>query len=158
MEHLRQYIISVTAAAMICAIAMGIHCGKGVSTSLIKLISGIFLAFVVVSPLSGIELDDFLSLPSPYTVDANAAAASGEIMAMDAMAEVIKSKTEAYILDKAAAMDVTLSVDVSLSGEYPPVPAGVRISGKVPPYAKYRLQNILEEDLGISKENQIWTG
>jgi hypothetical protein len=47
---------------------------------------------------------------------------------------------------------------VTLSDELPPVPVEVRLSGDISPYIKTRLQSILEDDLGISKENQIWTG
>ena len=38
-----------------------------------------------------------------------------------------------------------------------PIPIKVRLSGKASPYAKGQLQQIITEELGIEKENQIWT-
>jgi hypothetical protein len=158
MDAMRQYIISVTAAAILCGIVKGIHFGDGASGALIRLIAGIFLALVVVSPLSGIRIEDFLTCTRDYSLAGDTAAALGEDAAIEAMASVIKSNTEAYILDKAAAMEAALAVEVTLSDELPPVPVEVRLSGDISPYIKTRLQSILEDDLGISKENQIWTG
>lgn len=70
---------------------------------------------------------------------------------------IIKVEAEAYILDKAAAMNVSLEVSVTVEGD-PPVPAAAQLSGEVSPYAKQQLEKILWEDLGISKEYLEWTG
>lgn len=158
MEALRQYIISVAAAAILCGIVKGFHFGDGAATALIRLIGGVFLALVVVSPLSGMKIENFLNFTWDYSLDADAAVASGEAMTRDTFASVIKSNTEAYILDKATGMGAALEVEVSLSDEMPPVPVGARLSGDVSPYIKARLETMLVEELGISKENQIWTG
>ena len=74
------------------------------------------------------------------------------------MRTIIKGETEAYILDKAASLGVELEVDVLLEDMYPMAPKTVRLSGSVSPYVRNRLQNIIAEELGISKENQIWIG
>ena len=78
-------------------------------------------------------------------------------MTRRAMSGRIKAQTEAYILDKAAALEVTLLVEVEMSDEPIPVPCGVRLAGDVSPHAKNKLSGIITEDLGIEKERQQWT-
>ena len=79
-------------------------------------------------------------------------------MAYQAMTELIKEKSQAYILDKAAELDASITADVTISEEELPKPLSVVISGQVSPYNRKRLESILETDLGIAKENQVWTG
>ena len=66
-------------------------------------------------------------------------------------------KAEAYILEIAGQLSASVTVEVSVGGDSIPVPQSVRLDGAVTPYAKSRLQTIISEELGISKENQIWT-
>ena len=67
------------------------------------------------------------------------------------MTEIIKQRTQAYILDKAQALNTVLEVEVTLSDDDIPVPLKVRLKGKISPYAKGRLQATIAEDLGIEK-------
>ena len=68
----------------------------------------------------------------------------------------IKQELEAYILDKAAALDLKIRVNVKLDDHPLPGPESVVIEGTVPPYQKQVLEDILQSELGISKENQQW--
>ena len=158
MEVIRQYIVSVAAAAILCGILCCLLGNKGGSGTLIKLIAGIFLALIVIKPLAQIELGDFPAFAAEFGNEAEAAAASGKEITQKAISDIIKAETEAYILDKAESLNAHLTVDVTLSSDLPPAPVSVRLTGAVSPYAKARLESILENDLGISKENQIWTG
>jgi hypothetical protein len=47
---------------------------------------------------------------------------------------------------------------VYLSEDTIPVPISVEIRGSVSPYGKQQLTKLLEEELGIAKENQLWIG
>lgn len=156
MAALCQYVFSVTAAAIICGIVMSIT-QKSSIQPILKLVCGMFLAFTVVKPVTQIDLAELMEVSLPYSQDAVQAADLGENSSQEAMAAIIKDETEAYILDKAAALNVSLKVEVTVDGD-PPVPTAVRLSGEVSPYAKQQLEQILYEDLGISKENQQWTG
>ena len=79
-------------------------------------------------------------------------------MADDALRQIIKTETEAYILDKAAQFDLQLDVQVALTDDVMPVPESVQLTGSVSPYVKSRLQILISNDLGIPKEQQLWTG
>ncbi len=157
MESLRQYVISVTAAALICGILTGLV-KKGAAGELIRMLCGLMLAFTVLYPISGLDLESLTLDLLPSAREGESLAAQGEKITRQSMADIIKSDTEAYILDKAAALEVNLTAEVSLSEDDVPVPVGVILSGAVSPYARSQLTNVIERDLGIPKEKQLWTG
>ena len=71
---------------------------------------------------------------------------------------LIKQKTQAYILDKAHSFGCNPDVEVTLGDGPSPVPESVRITGEVPFSVRKDLEKLLEQELGISKENQQWIG
>lgn len=152
------YIVSVACAAVLCGILTAILPEKGASASLLRLIIGVFLAFVAIRPLTRVELSDLPAISDGYLKEAEAVSAEGGDLASEAMAAIIKAETEAYILDKAKALDTEIAVEVTLSTDAVPSPVAVRVSGAVSPYAKTQLQELLENDLGIAKEDQEWIG
>lgn len=157
MERLREYVISVTAAAIICGIVTGLS-QKDSTQKMLKLVCGLFLAVTVVRPITRIDLTALTDVSLISFSEAEEAAAMGENLSRNALAELIKEETEAYILDKAAERNVSLEAEVTVSGDSPPVPVSVTLSGAVSPYARQQLEQLITEDLGIAKENQRWTG
>lgn len=157
MLALSQYIRTVTGAALISAVVLRLLAGKGSAAAVGKILVGIFMALTVIGPISQVELSDVWDWVPDVSADAGLAAAQGQADAKKALEQSISSQVEAYILDKAAQMDVVLTVEVELSDDTIPVPRRVRLQGNISPYAKSRLQSILSEELGIDKENQIWT-
>lgn len=155
MDGLRQYVISVVTAALICTIVSGmVH--EGSAQELIRLISGLFLVLTVLRPLVRIDYTDLLQYADSFSHSGVQTAATGEIMARDAMTDIIIAESEAYILDKAAELNAEVSVAVSVNEDQ--IPISAKLSGQISPYAKQRLEAILTADLGITKENQQWTG
>ena len=53
-------------------------------------------------------------------------------------------------------MGLQLQAEVSVSETEEPVPWAVVLSGEVKPDQKRRLEAILEQELGIARENQQW--
>lgn len=157
MEALGQYILSVTAIALLCGVVSGIVRSGG-AKEVIRLLCGLILAFAVIRPLAHVNLKDLEEGSFPFAQEAEAMAAGGEEMARQALAEGIKAECEAYILDKAAAMDAAPQVEITLSQDEPPIPVAAAIRGSVSPQVQSQLATILETDLGIAKENQLWTG
>jgi hypothetical protein len=80
----------------------------------------------------------------------------GEKMTIDAMRKSISDSLEAYLLDKAQEMGMELQVNVILSDDPYPIPEKVSISGDTSPYGKKRMSQIIETELGVMEENQIW--
>lgn len=157
MLAISQYIRSITGAALISAVVLRLLDGKGSAAAIGKMLVGIFMALIVIGPIAQVELTDIWDWVPDVAADAGQAASDGASAAKKALSEGISSRVEAYILDKAAQMDVVLTVQVELSDDTIPVPKSIRLQGNVSPYAKSRLQSIIYEDLGIDKENQIWT-
>lgn len=157
MDGIRQYLLSVTAAAILCAIVKALTDKKGAPTTLIKLISGIFLAITVFAPLTNIDLSNLTDYMKSFTVDADTAAAVGTDYAREETAAIIKAQTEAYILDKASSLGADLQVSVTLSDDTLPVPCAVVITGGIAPYAKERLTRYITDDLNIPEAQQTWT-
>lgn len=157
MESLRTYLIGLVAAAILTGIVTQLMGDKGTQGAMIKLISGLFLVFTVIAPISNIDLSGLRDFSADFSEAGEEAALIGEDITRESLAAVIKQRSEAYILDKAAGLDVELEVDVTVSDDKMPVPSAVLIRGKVSPYAKARLQSIIVQNLGIDKEKQIWT-
>ncbi len=156
MEALRQYLLSVTAAALICGILDKLLAGKGTAAAIGKMMAGIFLALTVISPFAKLKLDTLEDLTMDFRLEASEAVADGQMQTNSALADIIKQRTEAYILDKAEELCVALTVQVEISREEIPVPVSVRLQGNISPYAKGRLQKDIEDNLGVPKEKQIW--
>lgn len=157
MESLKSYIMELVIVAITCGIVCGIV-KEGSAQKVLKLVCGIFLTVTMLRPLAGATLDHLMDIPESFTDDAARAVSSGESLARNSEAEIIKQKCEAYILDKASELDLSLAVDITLSEEDPPVPIAVRICGNITPYNKLLLEELILQNLGITKENQLWTG
>ena len=156
MDTIREYLLSVTAGAILCAMVCRLVDKKGIPGAVAKLLTGLFMTFIVLSPLTGFSFSITEDLTDLYRQQARDAVLTGEKYALDSLRQSIKSQSEAYILNKAAAMGAEIEVQVTLSDDIYPVPETVSICGQVPPYVKTRLRQILEEELGVLEENQIW--
>lgn len=158
MDTLRQYILSVTAAAILCGVLRDLIPEKGAAGQLLKLISGIFLAFAAISPVKELEIPNLQAYMDVFSAQGEVFSDQGKDLSADAMAGIIKDRSEAYILDKAGVLAAEISVEVELTDDPLPAPAAVRIYGSVSPYARAALETMIETELGIPKEDQIWIG
>jgi hypothetical protein len=156
MDQIRRYLLSVIAAAILCGIVNTLIGKKGSANSVVKLIAGLFMAFTVISPLVTVRLTNISDYFSDLSAQGEAITADGEAIALEELCAIIKSRTEAYILDKAVSMDLDLEVEVTLSSENPPLPCAVIIKGSAAPYEKVVITEYIAKDLGISKEDQLW--
>lgn len=157
MNGVRQYIISVIAAALICSIVNCLLVKKSTYATVIKLICGLFLTMTVVGPLTNLELTDISSYINEFSIDAQALVDAGSQAAETEKKQIIKEKTEAYILDKAASLGLSVTVDVMLESDVNPLPSEVKISGAASPYAKRALTQYITETFSVAEEDQIWT-
>ena len=156
MEHIRQYLLSIIAAAILCGLINTLIGKKGAYSAVIRLISGLFMALTVISPVVNIQLQNFTDYVNSFSQQAGVIVNSAEAMAWEERNTIIKSRAEAYILDKAVSMKLELDVEVTLSDTNPPLPCAVTIKGSVSPYSKEVLSSYIANDLGISKEDQLW--
>ena len=158
MELVREYICSVIIAAMICALIKSIFATGG-HYKVLSLLCGLFLSVTILSPFTLIRWDSWFRKITDYELsDGTEASFTGEKYRREAMSAIIKERTEAYIFDKAAQWNESAQVCVSLQNDDIPVPVAVEIRGAFSPYARQQLASMLEKELGIAKENQLWIG
>ena len=154
---MKDYILSLLSAALLCCVAQGFFIEKSTVGSVVKMLCGIVMILTVVSPWASIRLRDLGDCLDSIHSDSSLAVGLGENMAQNELREIIKSRVEAYILDKANNYGAQLTVEVILSEEQIPVPISLHISGNISPYGKKMLSKMISEDLGIGLEDQVWT-
>ena len=157
MDAVRRYLFSLCAAALLCSLVRALV-PKGRMKSICSLLCGVFLAMTALSGLAGWELSDVAEELTKMRIAAEEARTGVEIRNREALSAIIKSKTEAYIWDKAQELGLSVSVDVAIEedGAYP-YPAAVQISGQFTEMQRQNLARYIEENLAIGKEQQTWT-
>lgn len=156
MSRLGEYVLSVITAAVIVAILCSFFANKGGTFSVVKVVGGLFLTFVVINPLVKLDfsrIDDYLDR---FTLEGMEASSFGENMAREAEGDIIISRVQAYILEKANSFGAQLDVEVVLDQDN--IPVSVKLNGNISPYAKAQIAGMIAEDLGITKEHQLWIG
>ena len=155
MADMGAYLVSVTAAALICGAARALT-PEGVLGAALKTVTGLMMVLAVASPWLELRLPDISGWSESFQQEAENAAALGEESAMDALRDGISRQVRTYIQDKAKLLDADLTVEVILSEEELPVPKGAVLRGVVSPYAKSVLSEYMRTELGIETEEQIW--
>lgn len=158
MDGIREYLLRITVAALCCGIIISVTGSKGMAGVTVKFLAGVFMVILVVNPLVGLRLDSFSNILDGIRFDADQAAAYGQNTANESCGDIIKENVTAYILDKAGSSGAALRVEVTLDDSVPPVPCSVKIQGRISPYERSLLSDMIEQDLGIKAEDQKWTG
>lgn len=156
MEAVRQYLMSVIAAAVICAIVRALTQNKGASSEIIKLICGVFIAITLISPWNKISISGIVNYIEDFSLDAENITSAASESAREEQNKIIKAQTEAYIQDKALSMGVQLQADITVSNLSPGLPQRVEITANASPYQRQQITGWIETDLGIPEDQQIW--
>ena len=156
MIHIRQYLITVIAVAVICAVVRALTRKKGVTSAIVNLTSAVFLVVTVISPWTNWSYSGITEHIKDYSDIAEAIVNNGVYAAQTETASIIKSKTETYIVDKAKSFGVEVQVDVTLSEDAFSRPETVRIKADTSPYLKQKIAQFISADLGIPEADQVW--
>ena len=155
MQEVRGYLLSILAVAIICGFINRFVRDRA-NGAVVRMASGIIMLLTIIQPLLDVDIVNWRGIYFDMEERISEVQKIGELEREKAVAEIIKEKTAAYILEQAQSFHANISVDVILSDDSMPVPEYVRISGKVAPYAKQQLINIIEQELGVARENQLW--
>lgn len=155
MEEIRQYLLRLIAAALICAAVQGFP-QEAAAKAMTRLVCGVVMTLLVLSPLGELRLPTVFSGASGLSRQASEAALAGEQMSRFALGGIIKEEAQAYILDEAEAMGIQLEVDITVSRDELPIPESAVIRGSVPSHLQKALETLLHTKLGIPKENVTW--
>ena len=157
MSAIREYILTITAAALICSIVRKLLDGKGTPSAVGMLLTGLCMTLTVLSPLAGVTGGYMGRFVVDLEEKADRYVLAGENKSKKALQESMIARIETYILEEAEKMGATLQLDILLTESDYPVPDKVYIRGDVSPVVKKKLQRWLYETLGIAEEKQIWT-
>lgn len=156
MDHIRSYLLLVIIAALICSIVAALPGKNGTMSVIRKTLCGVFISVTLISPLTHLRMPDLSQYLDAFHADAAEAVLLGQTMSQETADRFIKEHTAAYILDKARDMGATLEVTVAISDESPRIPCSVTIRGMVSPYLRQKLTDMIEQELGIQREDQHW--
>ena len=155
-EWLRDWILSMTGTALLCAAALRLT-PEGRVKPVVRLLCGVCMAAALLSPLLGAApLETYPLELQRYRARGAAIAGEGTAARRELDRDIIERETEAYILDKARSMGMPLKaarVALRWSAEGVWLPESAELTG---PY-NATLARLLEAELGIPPAAQNWS-
>ena len=155
MKELGQYILSFLFTAFLCGILSSLVPDSG-KKQWVRLLCGVILATTLIKPFSHLQGFIFETGDSVIQQEGDFLSAEGKKAAQDAMADIITKNCQAYIEDKAAELGIQITAQVTVNDETIPVPVSVTLLGAISPYARLQIESMIQNDLGIAKENIRW--
>ena len=155
MDDLREYVLRLTCGALICSVLQELTGTNAASSSIRRIVSALFLVFLVISPLKNMDFSNLRIPEIPYQSQGEHYASQGTFQSEAAFSELISEQYVSYILSRAAELSLLPEVSVSLDQESG-VPISVTISCEVTPYEKSKLSEDIHRDLGIERSSIHW--
>ena len=114
------------------------------------------MCVTIIAPLKQLDLQNINDSIEYIQTDSKRISGQGRQMTEQAISDNISDRVQAYILDKAASYGASITVEIIMDQKDPCIPLSAEIHGTVSPFCKAQLQRIIEEDIGIKRENQQW--
>lgn len=152
----KEYILTVLVAAILCGCITMFFKDKTGFGRIMKMLCGLFMVITVISPWTKMDFSHLLNYSESLQADGSSIVRDSELKVRKELSAIITEESEAYILDKAKQLGTELQVTISLSDDAYPVPNQIEIQGNVSPYNKSKLSTMIETDLGVPKERQVW--
>ena len=157
MDFLHRYILGISCAAVLCGLALMFFQKNAALKEALRFVTGMIMIVAIISPVVQINLNDYSTFWEELSLSTQDYVSNGTQFYEETLRERITQDVQAYILDKAAYMNVGIEASVILSDEATPVPRSVKIYGNLSPTQRQQLSETLCNDLNITKENIIWT-
>lgn len=154
----RDWLLSVIAASLICALADALM-PQGAVRRVGKLVCGLVLLWAVLSPLAGLDVSSGREWVEERIAGLEAREAELSETVNGQMKVIIEQEYGAYIVDKAAQLGLSCSarVECGLSEEGLYLPVRARVSGALTQSGQAQILRIIAEDLGIPESEQLYT-
>lgn len=150
---MKEYVLGLCCAAILVAILESIGMGRAG-----KLLTGLFLALVLLSPLRDIELPALWQAPEELYLQGQSIAEEAREESRWSVRDSIIRQTRSYILDEAEDLGVPVTVEVIALDEETLAPIRVVLGGQAGSADRNRLQERLARELGIGLEGIEWSG
>ncbi|WP_298029783.1 stage III sporulation protein AF [uncultured Dysosmobacter sp.] len=147
----REWLTAIVASSILLS-AVQTLLPDGTARRIAAFTGGLLLLAVMLRPVLGVELER-LDL-GDYEAAVEQRRQELEEVKKEELESLIAERTAAYISDKAASLDlsVTARVETEPGPEGIPIPAAVHLEGQ----RSEELAAYMERDLGISRERQVW--
>lgn len=156
-EAVRGYLLRITAGAFAGAILLA-ALPKGTPRRVAAMLCGLLMLLLALTPLSELDYDSLAEAISRLELEKEEARTGIEIQNQELVARIISGRVQAYILDKAAALGLTVTVELEMeTRSATPYPKAVTIHGEATPVQKQQLQQYLEQTFAIPVQRQVWT-
>lgn len=153
MAAVKSWLLGVVLTAFAASLARQLA-PRGRQSAAVGLVGGLLLALALARPLVRLDWGDIALPVGRFAAQSRETAADYRKKQQEELSAIIAARTEAYIWDKAAALDgdyrFTVSVSAGESGV--PLPCSVTIAG---PYSR-ELSQWLERELGLDAAAQNW--
>ena len=156
LELIRQWLLGITAAAMLVALAEAL-CPDGNIRGILRLTGGLVLLAAVLNPLLKLDTEALGRALAEYKLDLSAYSTELEEENETLMKDIIEEQSAAYIQDKAAGLGITClaAVEAEGGGDWP-VPTAVTITGALTAEQREALTRAIEADFDIPAERQTY--
>ena len=157
MEVVRGYLLRLTAGAFLSAGLLALI-PKGTSKKAAAVLCGLVMLLLALTPLARLDYDALSEAISRLELEKEEARTGIEIRNQELVARIISGRVQAYILDKAASLGLTVTVELEMETRAAtPYPKAVTIHGEATPVQKQQLQQYLEQTFAIPVQRQVWT-
>ena len=158
MTLFKDWLLGVTAAAMLLAMAEGLT-PKGTVRQIGKLTGGLVLMVAILQPVLKVDYGTLSGSLSRFRDDLGIYEAEPKTENLQLMKSIIEAKSAAYIQDKAADLGIMCQAEVACtadSEEEYPYPAAATVTGDLTEAEISRLQILIEGDLAIPVQAQTY--
>ncbi len=158
MEWLRSWLLSITCAAMIAALADAL-CPDGFSKKLTRMAGGLLLLLAALGPIRHLDEDSLADALAKYRAQDSGYAQTMAGQEEEMIKSIIAQETAAYISDKAAALgirDPQVRVECRMTEEGFAAPESVEVRGSGTQEAWTALEQALEADFALREDAQTF--
>lgn len=159
-ETIRNWILCIIGTTIVCSVITALT-PEGTAKRAVKVVCGFAAAIAMLGIITDFDYADYSSYLSLYRLEADETISDALQKSSQQTRFIIEEECEAYILDKANGLGGgldTVSVTAAWSDEGVWYPARVELSGNMDSEAKEQLTGEIAAELGISQEEQIWSG
>lgn len=160
MTLFRDWLLAVTAAAMLVALAAAMM-PEGAGRKIGRFTGGLVLLLVILHPLKDLDYGVLSESLSQLRGDLEGYEALPGTGNGALMKSIIEERSAAYIIDKAAQMDIVCQAEVLCRAEGDagyPCPVAVTVTGALTDVQRERLSRMIEADLAIPAQAQSYRG
>jgi stage III sporulation protein AF len=157
MEIIKNWLVGITCASMIIALAEGLS-PEGNVKRIGKLAGGLLLIIAILQPVLSLNTNALSSALTEYRSQLDGYSSTLENKNKDVVKSIIAEKSAAYIQDKAASLGATCTVTVECEygDEEYPYPVSVTVIGTLTKDQKKALQAIISNDFAVSVDHQTY--